>query len=309
LGWDLLIDHGNDSEIDLQWTRTVIEQNDNDYTIAETLQTPYGDVTRKTRHFYNSMPWQIEYPLKSPDDLQKFQWYMERKGEKLTAQNLVDIKNARTVLNDQGLLQTWISTNLENSNWINREDLIYWMMDIPDRIKEVNRTIVDANLKIIDQCLAAGMESFAFGIPGTELLSPAVFREFFLEDAKTISRHIHDRGAFLYLHMCGKISALADDIRHIEPDIFETFARKPEGDIDNPKIIWDKFPASTCFKGNISINQLVNGDTQDIKREIDTLVDQLGTTRGVILSSSDGLMFEAKTENVRFLQEYGKSLT
>jgi len=124
-----------------------------------------------------------------------------------------------------GAIQGFFS-GIHNS-FMDFQDLLANLLLNPRFIKKLTRKLAKMNLYAAEMLLDRGVEIIDvcddMGTADGLLMSPELFREFFLPWYEELTHRIHDRGAFIHLHSHGNIAALLPDLAAIGIDIINPF--------------------------------------------------------------------------------------
>jgi len=123
---------------------------------------------------------------------------------------------------------------------------------------------------------------------GTEvatIISPDKFREFFKPRYIKLFKHIHDLGMHTWMHSCGKINDVLDDLIDAGLEVVNTQQPKSVG-IDE---FGQRFAGRICIE-TIVDTQLTypHGTLDEIRAEARELVEKWNTPRGGFIASDYG---------------------
>ncbi len=309
VGCDGIICKRMTSEVDKLWEINILEEDETGRLEEHILTTPVGIVTQKIKKCNDSAPWQIEAPLKKIEDMEVLKWYIENYPKMISEENIQQLKDENEMLGDLGVISLILTNNLENTQWIDRQSLIFWFMDYPEKIKEINQLIVDSQKMTVDKAMEAGVNMFFEGIPGTEMISPQIFDEYMVPYVSQLFDYIREKNGIVHLHMCGKIMQLLDSIELLKPDLLETFCELPEGDITDLPEFYSRMNKQTCLRGNVRVERFFEeSSVEDMEKDMDILFSKINPDRRFILSSSDGLMYKTSIDCLKCLTNYGQKL-
>ena len=182
----------------------------------------------------------------------------------------------------------------------------YAMADDPDLIIEVLRRYADWTIRLAPRLTDVGFDVFwAFddvAFNSGPMFSPTFFREVVLPIQKEVADALP---LPLITHSDGDMTPLLDDwlelgqdaIHPIQPDVM---------DINEVKA---KYGHRICLVGNIFMDDLVHKTSAEIEAQVRDRIEIIGRGGGYIISSSNSLTADMKSENVRAMadaiQKYG----
>jgi len=320
LTWQDQIRHAAEFEIDLllntsaacpaavddAWRREDLGREDGCAVYRLTLETPAGTLTQVVQDVPYALGWTREFPIKSTDDLPAFEYVMDWIAAEPDAPAV--IAEIASGIGEAGLIHPWMIVPLELFGWIEREEAMVFALESPDRMRRLCEKIHTGQMRMAASALAKGADILAFGIPGTELTSPPLFREFALPYARDLAELAAQRQRWSLLHMCGKIGQLLDEIAAINPSLFETCAPPPEGDTLDIGAVRDRIGRDITAKGNMNLTFLATATPAEVYRKGREIIQQAGTDR-FMLSVSDVLLANHPPENVRALVRAGHEFT
>jgi len=141
---------------------------------------------------------------------------------------------------------------------------------------------------------------------GSDFISPEYYREFELPYLKRISDAIKGKGKHVYVHTCGHINDRLEIIKEAGLSGIECLDPPPIGDVE----LEDAFKriGDTMFiKGNIdSVNTLLNGTVDLVKKDIQKRIETGMSNRGFILSTACSIAPKVPEERIRMLSDFVK---
>lgn len=159
----------------------------------------------------------------------------------------------------------------------------------PERTHEMLDRILDYHVRQVKGVHDRGggrVDAVAFSDDwGTELssiISPEKFREFFKPRYAELFKHIHDLGMHTWLHSCGRINEVLDDLIDAGLDVVNSQQPRTVG-IDE---FGRRFAGRICFE-TIVDTQITypHGTLDEIRAEARELVEKWGTPSGGFIAS------------------------
>jgi len=193
---------------------------------------------------------------------------------------------------------------------VGMENLLLAMIEDRPFAEAVLDRILQFNLDLIDAALAKcpGLDAVYFGddfgsqrglIMGAphwrELIKPRLAKQY---------ARVHDYGKHVFIHSCGAVSELFDDLVDIGLNCFNPF--QPEVmDIYETKAAYRNHLA---FWGGISVQRLLPYGTPDeVRAEVTQILEQIGKEGGYIASPSHAIPGDAPAENIATMIEVLKN--
>jgi hypothetical protein len=124
-----------------------------------------------------------------------------------------------------GVIQGFFS-GIHNS-FMDFQDTMVNLLQKPEFMTRLTKKLAEMSLDAVEMLLDRGVEIINvcddLGNADGLLMSPELFREFFLPWYDELTRRVHERGAFIHLHSHGNIALLLPDLAAIGIDIINPF--------------------------------------------------------------------------------------
>jgi hypothetical protein len=164
----------------------------------------------------------------------------------------------------RGLENTWIDI-YENAGNLGR------LIDI----------LVDMNLYAIERYAGLGVDGYLFpddwGLQNRLMISPDSWREIWKPRYAKIYKAAHEAGMQTYLHSCGYIVDILDDLIEIGLDVIQMDQQENMG----IELLGEKFGGRITFYCPVDIqNTMVKGSLDDIRQYCRRMTAQLGRPDG-----------------------------
>lgn len=136
-------------------------------------------------------------------------------------------------------------------------------------------------------------------------ISPSMFREFVLPGIKSRVRNIHERfGIPVMKHACGNNNAIIDMFAEAEYDAYQSIQRTAGMDL---AAIKRDYGGNFAAWGGISVEHLVSGTPDDIKREVIDAMNRFKLGGRYIFGSTHSICVGAKYDNfMTMVEEFEK---
>ena len=164
--------------------------------------------------------------------------------------------------------------------------------------------ITEWNLQMIDNICAFDIDAIWFGDDWGQqrslIMGPEMWREFFKPRIRTLFQRVKSHGKQVFLHSCGKVDELFDDLIECGLDLFNPF--QPE--VINVFQIKQQYGDRLNFWGGISTQRtLPFGTVDQVKDEVRQMIDKVGKGGGYIAAPAHDIPADAKPENIAAMIE------
>ena len=233
-------------------------------------------VTKDTAPGYKdrNRAWQglHDGPIKNWDDFENYPW------PKITEENFYIHRYICDHLPDGlGFITCHAGGVYEHaSRLIGYESLCMNLYDQPDLVKAVadklGELIFEYNKFLLElDGLAAIFQGEDFGFNTQTLLPPDAIREYFLPWHKKYAQMIHEKGKVYYLHSCGEISAIMDDlIEDVKIDGRHSFQDNVLPVTEAKRLYGDKI----CLLGGVDVHKLSTLSPDELRVYVRDIIDE-----------------------------------
>jgi uroporphyrinogen-III decarboxylase len=157
-------------------------------------------------------------------------------------------------------------------------------MDIHDHPEELGRLLdilVDMNLAAVQHFAAADFDGFIFtddwGLQNRLMISPAIWRKVWKPRYARVYQAAHAAGLDTFLHSCGYIVAILDDLIEIGLDVINMDQQENMG----LELLGERFGGRLTFYSPVDIqNTMAHGSLDDIRAYCRRMVRCLGRQSG-----------------------------
>ncbi len=178
------------------------------------------------------------------------------------------------------------------------ENLMMDFIDNPGFVKELLRAIADYNIAQVEKALTYDIDAVYFGDDWGQQqglqMGPQIWHDFIYPELGRMYGAVRDAGKYVFIHSCGDVDELFDDLIDIGLNCFNPF--QPE--VMDVKALMKQYRGRLTFHGGLSTQKtLPFGTAADVKKETEELL-QLGGTGNYILSPAHAVEGDVPLENM-----------
>ncbi|MDA3800410.1 MAG: uroporphyrinogen-III decarboxylase-like protein [Kiritimatiellae bacterium] len=187
------------------------------------------------------------------------------------------------------------------------ENLLMDFIDHPEFVRELFRTIADYNIAQVKKALTFDIDAVYFGDDWGQqhglIMGPRFWREYIYPELKRMYSVVKDAGKCVFIHSCGDVDELFEDLIDIGLDCFNPF--QPEV-MDVASLI-PQYHKRLSFHGGLSTQKtLPYGTTEDVRNETKKLIE-LGQEGNYIFAPAHAVEGDVPLENMlAFIDEITK---
>ena len=178
------------------------------------------------------------------------------------------------------------------------ENLMMDFIEHPEFVKELLHAIADYNISQVKKALTYDIDAVYFGDDWGQQqglqMGPKVWREFIYPELKRMYAAVKDAGKDVFIHSCGDVDELFDDLIDIGLNCFNPF--QPE--VMDVASLVPRYRGILTFHGGLSTQKtLPFGTPEDVRQETRDLIS-LGKDGGYILAPAHAVEGDVPLENM-----------
>lgn len=178
------------------------------------------------------------------------------------------------------------------------ENLMMDFIDNPDFVHELMSAICEYNVAQVEKALTYEIDAVYFGDDWGQQhglqMGPALWHEYIYPQLKKMYGVVRDAGKYVFIHSCGDVDELFDDLVEIGLNCFNPF--QPE--VMDVATLVKQYRGRLAFHGGLSTQKtLPYGNVDDVRAETRRLLE-LGKEGGYILSPAHAVEGDVPLENM-----------
>lgn len=178
------------------------------------------------------------------------------------------------------------------------ENLLMDFLLNPDFVRQLLRAIADYNIAQVKEALKYDIDAVRFGDDWGQQrglqMGPHIWRQFILPELKRMYSVVREAGKYVYIHCCGKVQELLDDLIEIGLNCFNPFQPEVMDVFDLMK----RYKGRLAFHGGLSTQRtLPYGSVEDVKAETTRLLEA-GRDGGYIFAPAHAVEGDVPLENM-----------
>jgi uroporphyrinogen decarboxylase len=178
------------------------------------------------------------------------------------------------------------------------QNLLMDFYDAPEFVHELTNAIADYNIAQVNEALKYDIDAVYFGDDWGQQhglqMGPKLWREFIYPALKRMYDAVHAGNKHVFIHSCGDVDELFDDLIGIGLNCFNPF--QPE--VMDVAALHQKYKGRLVFHGGLSTQRtLPYGSVEDVRKETRRLLD-MGREGGYIFAPAHDVEGDVSIENM-----------
>lgn len=270
----------------------------------ETVETPVG--TLKTDKGLNKVEQTVyirKYPIETLEDLKVYKYVLEHTHYMV---DFTPFHERTSQIGEDGITTpNGPMTPLLNfiENLCGLEKTIYLLADHPDEVEACFDLMHTQNM-VVYRLLAESPADVIIDYEDTSstLISPGYYRKYCAPLIDAYAAICQDGGKTYITHMCGKLGAFSDEIRHGQQDGVDSVCPPSTGDTW-AHVAREAWGPEKIIIGGLEPPALERMSVQETREYVIWVLDQMPTFRRFILSTGDATSYGTPMENLRAITQ------
>jgi uroporphyrinogen-III decarboxylase len=275
--------------------RIVKEEKESDGTIKKymRIRTPAGEISEVFVTPAGRPGFWQEHLVKSEADLAAFAYLVETNAQTLrespTAREKIHarLKTEADLWPDQVPLYLTIGVpafSLTCNLYMATPTAFYLLADHPEFMDRLFEAETQANTIVVECAARAGADFVLGAINGLEIFSPAIYRNYFVPQARMLHETAHHHGMRGWVHTCGHMNKLID-MGVYEPmgvDVLESLSYPPLGDVTDLNAARKKLGNKIVTRGGINVGLFYENDLTKIREQTKEVLKEVRGFRHMV---------------------------
>ena len=259
------------------------------------FHTPKGDLTRRSRRTEKTSA-QVEFPLKTPADAEKF-FSIPYDPPEPDISNFLEWKQR---VGERGLVLAGCGDGVcVPAGWFSPEAFSLCWADAPEVLIELTRVGHERLLRFVEKATAMGVDAWRIvgGEYVTVQLGPSAFEPLLTRFDTELVAAIHRGGGIAYYHNHGPVMRYLDDLAALGIDALDPVEVPPCGDVDL-RLAKQRLRGKVCMVGPLDDMMVLSQvSEEEACRLARACLDAAGPDGYVLGGTASGLFTEGMARN------------
>jgi len=191
------------------------------------------------------------------------------------------IKNIRREIGEKYILGRGISLYFRASFLRGQENIWIDIYENPEHLQELIDILVEMNLKAMPLFKEIGADGYLisddWGLQNTLQINPEKWRDIWMPRYKKVFTAAHELGLDTFMHSCGNIVSIMDDLIEVGLDVINMDQQENMG----LELLQERFGGKITFYNPVDIQTImINGSPEEIRAYCRRMVSTLNTEKG-----------------------------
>ncbi|MHC4887563.1 MAG: uroporphyrinogen decarboxylase family protein, partial [Planctomycetota bacterium] len=285
--------------------------------VVSTTTTHLGTISSSQRFHREEPSWSVSRPVKNFE--RELPIYEDlHLGGNLGSMDCSTMIDAWTEVGESYLLEAWLGNPFFDFVAGGREggleQSIFDFMEHEELLEGLQERYIDFMVRKARALVEkTPFESFAIGCSWScnSLIGPDLWRRWDRPVIQAVADELHRHDKLLHIHFHGRCMETVADFAEIGIDCVCPFERPPGGDVEGLEGLQQVakiLDGNVTMNGNIhTVETLIRGTTEDVRREVREVMDAFNHNPRVILGTGDQVGVETPEENLHAMIEEAKS--
>jgi uroporphyrinogen decarboxylase len=178
------------------------------------------------------------------------------------------------------------------------QNLLMDFYDHPNFVQELLNRIADYNIAQVKEAMKYDIDAVYFGDDWGQQrglqMGPKFWRKFIYPVLERMYRAVHEGDRYVFIHSCGDVDELFDDLIAIGANCFNPF--QPE--VMNLSALHSKYRGRLIFHGGLSTQRILPyGSVEEVRAETNRLLE-MGREGGYIFAPAHAVQSDVPLENM-----------
>jgi hypothetical protein len=178
------------------------------------------------------------------------------------------------------------------------------IVDRPEFIKRLTDRLTEAAIQKGIAMAKAGVDAIYIGETFGQFMSPEQFGELCVPYFRRFVGAVRPYGPLMYLHMCGRVTHLVDQVLETGVDCLEPLDIVAGTDA---KAVRERVGNRISLMGGVNTVLLSRGTVEQVRRDCERCIRDAGKAGGYLLAACDMLPTETAPEKVRAMLECART--